>query len=319
MDDGKPAPFRPAAPLIASRHNLMGRRSLLAGAMASALTAGLAACDRFGKKKPAEPEAPPAPQGPPEGSLEWAVEGPWRAADRPRDEWRHPMETLRFFGLQPNMTVVDFWPGSGWYTEILAPYLSRGGGTYYAAGFATGPGADPAQAALMANYEQRFTADKKLYGEVRFSSFGAAPGPVAPAGTADLALFMRQIHQWMAAGIAEKAFADAYEALRPGGVLGVEQHRLAPDEDQDPAATNGYVQEGFVRQLAAEAGFIFVAAAEINANETDTKDHPFGVETLAPNRLTAPRGSPPDPKFDRAKYDAIGESDRMTLKFRKPE
>ena len=139
------------------------------------------------------------------------------------------------------------------------------------------------------------------------------------AGTADLVLFMRTIHAWMAAGIAEKAFADAWAALRPGGVLGVEQHRLAPDDDQDPAAANGYVQEAFVRQLAAEAGFAFVAASEINANERDTKDHPFGVDTLPPMRLTAPRGSPPDPTFDRTKYDEIGESDRMTLRFRKPE
>lgn len=285
--------------------------------MAAATLVLPAACDR--KPKPVETKAPETPVGPPEGTLEWAVEGPWRAADRVRDPARHPMETLRFFGLQPRMTVVDFWPGSGWYTEILAPYLARGGGAYYAAGFATGPGADAQQAALVANYEQRFTLDKKLYGEIKFSAFGPMTGPVAPAGTADLVLFMRNIHAWMAAGIAEKAFADAFDALRPGGVLGVEQHRLAPDEDQDPAAANGYVQEAFVRQLAAEAGFIFVASSEINANATDTKDHPFGVETLPPQRLTAAQGTPPDPTFDRAKYDAIGESDRMTLKFRKPE
>ena len=135
----------------------------------------------------------------------------------------------------------------------------------------------------------------------------------------DLVLFMRYIHAWMAAGIAEKAFSDAFAALRPGGVLGVEQHRLQPDEDQDPAAANGYVQEAFVKQLAAEAGFVFVEASEINANPKDTKDHPFGADTLAPIRLTAPMGQPANPEFDRTKYDAIGESDRMTLKFRKPE
>ncbi len=298
------------------------RRSVLISLAATvALTPlGLAACDR--KPKPvekAQTPAPTAPAGPPEGSLEWAVQGPWRAADRSRDQWRHPMETLRFFGLQPNMTVVDFWPGSGWYTEILAPYLSRGGGTYYAAGFSTGPGADPAQAALMANYETRFTADKKLYGDIKFSAFGPSSGEVAPPGTADLVLFMRNLNAWMATGIAEKAFGDAFQALRPGGVLGIEQHRLAPDEDQDPAAANGYVQEAFVKQLAAEAGFVFVASSEINANATDTKDHPFGVGTLPPQSLTAPQGQAPDPTFDRSKYDAIGESDRMTLKFRKPE
>jgi predicted methyltransferase len=217
------------------------------------------------------------------------------------------------------MTVVDFWPGSGWYTEILAPYLAEGDGEYYAVGFSNGPGADPAQAALNANFEQRFGSDRRLYGEVKFSQFGATTGPVAPAGTADLVLFMRCIHSWMAAGTAEKAFADAFAALRPRGILGIEQHRLGPDQDQDPAAADGYVQEAFVKQLAAEAGFIFEAASEINANPDDTKDHPFGVETLPPRLLTAPLGSPPDPTFDSAPYREIGESDRMTLKFRKPE
>lgn len=296
------------------RRPFLSRRSILSGVAASALL-GVAAC---GDRQPTA-EPPATPDGPPKGSLEWAVAGPWRAQDKARDAARHPMETLRFFGLQPRMTVVDFWPGSGWYTEILAPYLAEGEGHYIAAGFQTGPGADPAQVQLMAAFQQRFTNDVKLYGEVELTAFGPTSGPVAPVGTADLVLFMRNIHAWMAAGIAEKAFADAWAALRPGGILGVEQHRLGPDEDQDPAAANGYVQEAFVRQLAAEAGFAFVAASEINANERDTKDHPFGVDTLPPQRLTAPRGSPPDPNFDRAKYDEIGESDRMTLKFRKPE
>ena len=168
-------------------------------------------------------------------------------------------------------------------------------------------------------FRTRFSSDKKLYGEPQFSVFSAGSGPVIAAGTAEMCLFMRTLHGWMAAGIAEKAFADAFAALRPGGILGVEQHRLSPAEDQDPVAANGYVQEAFVRQLAAEAGFVFVEASEINANPEDTKDHPFGVDTLAPTRLTAPRGEPADPAFDRSKYDAIGESDRMTLKFRKPE
>jgi predicted methyltransferase len=289
---------------------------MLTGAAALAL-AGVAGCGRDEERKA---DAPPAPQGPPEGSLEWAISGTWRSPqDKARDTARHPMETLRFFGLQPRMTVVEFWPGSGWYTEILAPYLAHGAGTFIGALFPEGPTADPAQAALNAAFRTRFSSDRRLFGEPRFSIFGAASGPVAPPGTVDMALFMRTLHGWMAAGIAEKAFADAYAALKPGGVLGVEQHRLGPEEDQDPVAANGYVQEAFVRQLAAEAGFVFVAASEVNANEEDTKDHPFGVDTLPPMRLTAPRGEPADPEFDRSKYDAIGESDRMTLKFRKPQ
>ena len=294
--------------------DLASRRTMLAGTASAALLA-LVACG----KKPEKASEPETTSGPPKGSLEWAVGGAWRAQDKARDPARHPMETLRFFGLQPAMTVVDFWPGSGWYTEILAPYLAAGGGHYIAAGFQTGPGAAPAQGALMAAFAKRFTTDRKLYGDVDLAAFGATSGPVAPPNTCDLALFMRNIHAWMAAGIAEKAFADAWAALRPGGVLGIEQHRLGPEDDQDPAAANGYVQEAFVKQLAAEAGFIFVASSEINANERDTKDYPFGVDTLPPSRLTAPRGQPPNPTFDRSKYDAIGESDRMTLKFRKPE
>jgi predicted methyltransferase len=205
------------------------------------------------------------------------------AADVARDVYRHPFETLTFWGLTPGSTIVEIQPGdAGWWTAILKPYAEATGGTYVAV-----------------NRPQ--------------DGMGIADG------TADMVLFMRNIHAWMAAGIAEKAFADAYAALRPGGVLGIEQHRLGPEEDQDPAAANGYVQEAFVKQLAAEAGFAFVAASEINANDRDTKDHPFGVETLPPMGLTAPRGSPPNPTFDRSKYEAIGESDRMTLRFRKPE
>lgn len=297
----------------AGRRSGPARRTLLTGTAAMAL-AGLAGCGR--REEKAEPDAP---DGPARGTLEWAVGGAWRAQDRIRDEHRHPMETLRFFGLQPRMRVADFWPGTGWYTEIVAPYLNEGGGSYVAVGFQSGAGADPAQAALNAAYQARFGADRRLYGEIVFSEFGATSGPVAEAGTVDMVLFLRTLHSWMSAGIAEKAFADAFAALRAGGILGVEQHRLGPEQDQDPVAASGYVQEAFVRQLAAEAGFVFVSASEINANPEDDKDHPFGVETLPPRLLTAPVGEPPDPDFDTAPFAAIGESDRMTLKFRKPE
>ena len=294
------------------------RRALLSGAAAMIVAGGLAACGEKAEKK-AEPKAP---EGPPEGSLPWAVAGAWRTADRARDPWRHPIETLEFWGIRPSITVVQFWPGAGWYTEIIAPYLAKGGGKLYAAQFQTGPDAPsvrPAQAALVAAFLERFGQDRRLYGQIELTAFGPTSAPVAPAGTADLVIFDRNIHTWMAAGIAEKAFADAFAALKSGGTLGVEQHRLDVDADQDPAAASGYVQEAFVQQLAAEAGFIFLASSESNANPDDTKDHPFGVETLPPRGLTAPAGEPPDPTFDRSKYDQIGESDRMTLKFRKPE
>jgi len=293
------------------------RRGLILGAAMAGL---VAACDRNKKAPEPEPDAPPVPEGPPEGSLAWAIAGSWRSeADRARDEWRHPFETLRFLDLQPRMTVVDFWPGSGWYTQILAPYLARNGGKYVAANVQAGLGVDPSQAKLVTEYEKVFGENTRLYGTIDFSDFGPTSGPVAEANSADLVLFMSRLHHWMAAGIAEKAFADAFSVLRPGATLGVEQHRLSAEKDQDPIAASGYVQEAYVRQLAAEAGFIFVSASEINANERDDRDHPFGVDTLAPMRLTAPQGQPPDPEFDRTEYDEIGESDRMTLKFRKPE
>ena len=290
---------------------IVSRRSLIVGAAALALSA----CQRR-TDDPAAPE--PAAGGPEEGTLAWAVAGPWREADKARDAWRHPVETLTFFGLQPSMTVVEFWPGAGWWTEILAPYLARGGGRLYAASFQTGPLADAAQTQIVNRFRHRFGSNERLYGDIEMAEFGPTSGPVAPTGSADLVMFMRNLHNWMAAGIAEKAFADAFAALKPGGVLGIEQHRGDMAGDQDPAAASGYVQEAFVKQLAAEAGFLFEASSEVNANPRDTKDHPFGVWTLPPQGLTAPRGAPPDPEFDRSAYDAIGESDRMTLKFRKP-
>ena len=194
------------------------RRGLILGAGSVGL---LAACDNRKKEAGPAPEAPPAPEGPPEGSLAWAIAGEWRGEERSRDQWRHPFETLRFFDLQPKMTIVDFWPGSGWYTEILAPYLARNDGKYIAANFQAGLGNDPAQAALVTAYEQRFGSNPRLYGQIEYSDFGPTSGPVGEANSADLVLFMSRLHYWMAAGIAEKAFADAFTVLRPGATLGI--------------------------------------------------------------------------------------------------
>lgn len=285
------------------------RRSVLAGA--SAL--GLAGC---GKSKD---KAAPAEKARPE-SLEAVVAGDWRLqADRARDRWRHPVETLKFWGLAPGQTVVEFWPGAGWYTDILAPYLADTKGRLYEALLETNNPADPAAAEIVEAYRRKIASAKKVYGEVTFTTFGPTSGPVAPAGGADLVLFLRNLHNWMAAGIAEKAFRDALAALKPGGVLGVEEHRAEPGRVQDVLAADGYVQQDYVIQMAKEAGFVLAATSEINANPKDTKDHPFGVWTLPPTRLSAPRGEPAEPGFDHAKYDAIGESDRMTLKFVKPK
>ncbi|ODT86263.1 methyltransferase [Phenylobacterium sp. SCN 70-31] len=248
-----------------------------------------------------------------------AVAGPWRTpADRARDRWRHPAESLAFWGLKPGDRVVEFWPGAGWYTEILAPFLAGTRGRLYAAHLQLGDPPDPAAREVVEAFRRRFANGRGVYGDVEITGFGATSGPVAPAGSADLALFLRNLHNWMAAGIAEKAFRDAFLALKPGGVLGVEEHRAAPGGVPDVLAESGYVDQAYAIRLGQEAGFRLAATSEINANPSDTRDHPFGVWTLAPVGRSSPRGQPDDPNFDRTAYDAIGESDRMTLKFVKP-
>ena len=286
------------------------------GLLASFGALGLSACGR--KTDPAKARPDAAPAGGP-ATLEAAAAGDWRLpADRARDIWRHPVETLKFWGLKPGQTVVEFWPGAGWYTDILAPFLADTKGRLYEAELQAGDLSDPAAAEIVAAYKRKLADKKKLYGEVIFTAFGPTSGPVAPDGTADLVLFLRNLHNWMAGGIAEKAFRDALAALKPGGVLGVEEHRGQPGRVQDVLAADGYVQQDYVIQMAKEAGFLLAGTSEINANPKDTKNHPFGVWTLPPTRLSAPRGEPAEPGFDHAKYDAIGESDRMTLKFVKP-
>ncbi len=293
------------------------RRTILLG------LAALAGCGR--KTEPAQAPAPaavapkstPPPVAAPRGSLAWAVNGDWRKADARRDPWRRPEQTLTFLGLKPAMTVVEMWPGAGWYSHILGPYLTAGQGRLYAANFVPAAG-EVASAQVVEAYGKEMGGRKDLYGAVQLSRFGPEATPLAPAATVDMVLFMLTLNAMMAAGLAEKALRDAFAALKPGGVLGIEQHRAAPGGLQDPLAASGYVQEAYARKLAEEAGFRFVDSSEINANPKDTRDHPFGVFTLPPERRSAPAGTPPNPAFDHAKYDAIGESDRMTLKFVKP-
>jgi predicted methyltransferase len=278
------------------------RRAMLVGA------AALAGC----RGSPESKAVPPR-------TLAEAVAGAWRpAADRARDRWRHPAESLAFWGLKPGQTVVEFWPGAGWYTEILAPFLAATDGRLYAAHMQVGEPPDAAARDVIETYRARFADGSKLYGNVEITAFGATSGPAAPAGSADLVLFLRNLHNWIAAGIAEKAFRDAFLALKPGGVLGIEEHRAKPGGVPDLLATDGYVDQAYAISLAEEAGFRLAATSEINANPADTRDHPFGVWTLPPVRRSSPRGEAFDPAFDHAKYDAIGESDRMTLKLVKP-
>ena len=243
------------------------------------------------------------------------------AEDQARDQYRHPQEALTFWGLQPGMTILEVQPGGGWWTEILAPYARATGGKYYAtAADLDNPELSEGARKSRADFEARFAAKPEVYGQVQLVNFGPKSKPL-PENTFDFALSARSVHGWMGAGITEKVFKDLYGALKPGGILAIEQHRANPGK-QDPKAESGYVTEAFVIEQAQKAGFELVERSEINANQADTKDHPFGVWTLPPTKRTRPYSEGPDandPKFDRTKYDAIGESDRMTLKFRKPQ
>jgi predicted methyltransferase len=243
-------------------------------------------------------------------ALRAAIAAPSRTpANLARDRYRHPYETLSFFGVRPSDTVVEIWPGGGWYTEILAPYVLGGGGTYYAAGL------NPAQ---LAGIRRLTEANPSLYGGVRQATFPAfAPGDArVPDGSADVVLTFRNAHNWMMGyqrenqPYGEEAFRQMFAMLRPGGTLGVVDHRLPESADAARERSSGYVKVSTVRRLAEAAGFRFVGASEVNANPRDTADWPNGVWTLPPTLRLRDQ--------DRDRYVAIGESDRMTLRFVKP-
>lgn len=293
------------------------RRGLTIGLGATGLGAalGLAACGRQGASTAQSATGPK----PGVGTLEWAAAGAWRLEPE-RDAFRHPVQTLNFFGIKPDMTVVEIYPGRGWYTAVIAPFLAKGGGRLIAAGF-DAVGASDAQLATLVAFKAKFQNQPRTFGSVDTAPFSARTTTIDPPGDgmADMALVMRNVHTFMAGNFAPQAFKALFNVLKPGGVLGIEEHRAKSTGLQDPQAGTGYVQEEFVKLLAEEAGFKFSGSSEINANPKDTKDHPFGVWTLPPVLRTAPFAAAPDPGFDNAKYKAIGESDRMTLKFIKPD
>jgi predicted methyltransferase len=255
-------------------------------------------------------------------ALAAAVAGDWRSAEhKARDRYRHPQDALQFWGLEPGMAVLEIQPGNpGWWTEILAPYAKATGGSY------TATAADLANPELSdgarkgrTEFEATYAAKPQVYGKVNLVNWGPKSAPL-PADRFDLILTARSVHGWMSGGnymAVDKAFREFHRALKPGGILAVEQHRANPGP-QGPKADGGYVTEAYVIEQAEKAGFKLDAKSEINANPKDTKDHPFGVWTLPPSRQSSEDDDKPSPAgFDRAKYDAIGESDRMTLRFRK--
>ncbi len=293
---------------------------------AAAALAVLAACTQAAKTEAAP--SPPVSAAPELSPLETAIGGTWRPLEETaRDGWRNPQATLEFFGVEANHKVVEVSPGGGWYTQILAPYLKSGGGTLVVAGpdinsVVVDP-KDPTTAERRARLETRIADFSKkfshpLYGTIEYSAFSKTSGPLTAPGSADVVLTFRNVHNWMAAGFAEKFFTDGYAALKPGGVLGVVEHRLPSTAAQHPKAESGYVHEDYVKSLAKAAGFEFVASSEINANPADTADHPCGVWSLPPVSRVPDKDCKPVENFDPAKYTEIGESDRMTLKFKKP-
>ena len=299
------------------KHSLLLRGT--ASAFAIALLAAASACSKQEPAAQAPAAAEPAPAV--EDPLAAAVNSDSRSAeDKSRDQYRHPQEALAFWGLQPGMTILEVQPGGGWWTEILAPYARATGGKYYAtAADLDNPELPEGARKARAEFEARFAARPEVYGQVQLVNFGAKSKPL-PQNTFDFALSARSVHGWMSNGITEKVLRDLYGALKPGGILAIEQHRANAGE-QDPKAVSGYVTEAYVIEQAQKVGFELVGRSEINANPSDTKDHPFGVWTLPPSKRTRPYAEGPDahdPSFDRTRYDAIGESDRMTLKFRKP-
>ena len=252
-----------------------------------------------------------------DAALKQAVAGEWRSADdKARDVERRPVDSLMFWGLKPGASILEVQPGGGWWTRILAPYAALTGGRYTAtAADLNNPQLSDAARKGRADFAARY-ADEKVYGKVELVNWGATAAPL-PANSYDFILLSRVIHGWMRTeGALERNLASVAGSLKPGGVLAVEQHRGNPGP-QDPKAESGYVTEAFVIEAAKKAGLRLAGRSEINANAKDTKDHPFGVWTLPPTRITVPYGSgkAPDPTFDRSKYDAIGESDRMTLRF----
>ena len=291
----------------------------LAVAFVLLMTPGCAGPPAATSAESSRPEAGGASVGTDEATraaIAAALAGDHRAdKNKARDAARHPLETLTFFGLRQDMTVVELWPGGGgWYTEILAPVL-RERGKLIATNFDASAVTDPNdyRARVSKSFADKLAAAPALYDRVEVVTVRPPePFVLAPAGSVDLVVTFRNSHGWIEDGLAPMVYKAAYDALKPGGVLGVVQHRAKSDDPRDPKvlADTGYVREDYLIQTIEAVGFKLDAKSEINTNPKDTKDYEKGVWALPPNLTLG--------EVDRAKYEAIGESDRMTLRFVKP-
>jgi len=249
-------------------------------------------------------------------SLDDVLRHPRRADDAKRDKFRNPKETLEFFEVGPGKRVGEIWPG--WYTDVTAPYLAASGGQYVAVVYPDNAGERYAE--RVQKYKEKYS-DSDVYGDIEYATFWKDSGPILAEGQEplDVLVTYRNVHNWMGGGYAQEAFDEFYDALKPGGILGVVEHRLPETAVQNPKGATGYVQESYMKDMAKRAGFEFVEASEINANPKDTADHPYGVWTLPPRSRLPKEGSVEAADFNAVAYKNIGESDRATLKFRKPK
>jgi predicted methyltransferase len=276
----------------------------------------LAACN--GASGPASAQAQDQPAGelvPPTSAndftasqLDQVLAGSWRSPEnKARDVYRHPKATLQFFGIRPDLTVIEITPGGGWYSEILAPLLRDNG--HYVAALAK-PAKDGEAGRDLSGLRAKFAGDAEHYGKAQILEFDPKAPVFGAPGSADMVLTFRNVHNWVMADTAPAMFKAFYTALRPGGVLGVVDHRAADNARLDAIKGSGYLPTSYVVKLATDAGFKLEEKSEINANPKDTKDYPKGVWTLPPTLTLGDQ--------DKDKYLAIGESDRMTLRFMKP-